>query len=546
MKNRIKQPSLLLLSLFCFSLFFNSCKKEREQALTPIQEKVGKLNVSVDPRTELLSVIQAISEYEVIQRNNSYYNDIEEYFGQYSHSEAVTLTNKLAKIGFTYDAPVQFMLCLTQPDGCEPRLPYSDYLIRRAQEEQNLVDYQVGIQKFAKESKFGVFWKKKQEFYSEMVHLTTKELEGVDWIAILEEYFGSSHDSYNIVISPLFIGGYGVSVLTQYGGEGLYAAISPRWDMKAEVPYLDKNSLKYYLWHEFSHSFVNPEVAKYPEVLANTSNLFKPIQRKMKKQAYNSWETCVNEHIIRAINIRLTEKTFGKAEAEYILNNELNGSFVYIEPILEKLKEYEAIRKDENITFAEFLPKLLNVLDSISKTDYEILLPENTFSGPVNNVFEADKMAIIYPTTSLNKEAMEQTKSYVDKIYRRFFKNGLLLADTMATKMDLSDYGLIVYGTIHENSFLSKYKSCFPFQIEGNTIVADRKYVEENLKLITCLPNPQNPELGMTIYTATTNDGILNINNVFHGPEDYILFTDRENVLKKGFYKKVGNWAFNR
>jgi hypothetical protein len=37
----------------------------------------------------------------------------------------------------------------------------------------------------------------------------------------------------------------------------------------------------------------------------------------------------------------------------------------------------------------------------------------------------------------------------------------------------------------------------------------------------------------MVIYTATDNKDIINIDNVFHGPEDYILFVDREHVLKK-------------
>ncbi|GHU63165.1 hypothetical protein FACS1894160_3130 [Bacteroidia bacterium] len=124
------------------------------------------------------------------------------------------------------------------------------------------------------------------------------------------------------------------------------------------------------------------------------------------------------------------------------------------------------------------------------------------------------------------------------EIHHRFFKKGLLIPDTISTKIDLSAYGLVVYGTIENNLFLQKYKSQFPFKMEGNTIIVDRQYTEPNIKLITCLPNPQNQKLGMVIYTAVKNKDIIDINNVFHGPEDYILFIDKDHVLKKVFIRK--------
>jgi hypothetical protein len=48
----------------------------------------------------------------------------------------------------------------------------------------------------------------------------------------------------------------------------------------------------------------------------------------------------------------------------------------------------------------------------------------------------------------------------------------------------------------------------------------------------------------MVIYTATANENIPDINNVFHGPEDYIIFINRNHILKKGFYEKTDKWRF--
>lgn len=144
----------------------------------------------------------------------------------------------------------------------------------------------------------------------------------------------------------------------------------------------------------------------------------------------------------------------------------------------------------------------------------------------------------------MDKESLVETKKYVEAVYNRFFKKGILIPDTVALKTDLSDCGLIVYGTIESNLFLKEQESRLPFKIEGTTVITDQAYSELGLRFITCLPNPQNKKLGMVIYTAISDKDIPEINNVFHGPEDYILFIDRNRIIKKGFYKKDDKWTF--
>lgn len=511
--------------------------------LEPIQKQVGKLNISVDPRLELLCAIQGMSDYQYIQRNNPYFNAVQSYFASSTDLQAISITNKLAGFGFSYDAPVTFMLYLTYPNECKPRLPYSDYLIKRAQGEQHLIEYQNAIHEFAVKTEFNRFWEQNKSFYNRIIDLSASGLSETDWIFALEKYFNSSHNSYNIIVSPLLRGGYGPSIPTENGKRDLYACLSLEWKGNDSIPYLDRNNFLIYLWHEFGHSFVNPEVEKYPEIVERTSLLFKPIQDKMTNQAYGNWITCINEHIVRAINIRLTEKYIGQAEADRLLKNELSNYFVYIEPILEQLKKYEDKREKEDITFSDYIPDLLQVFDSISNTDYKAL-SDLPFSGPINNAFQTNKTVVIYPTNRLSNESLEETKKYVEEIHNRFFKKGLLIPDTVAINADLSDCSLIVYGTIQNNLFLKKQESQLPFKIKDNTIIADRAYSESGLRFITCLPNPQNNKLGMVIYTAISNKDIPDINNVFHGPEDYVLFINRDQVLKKGFYKKVGKWEF--
>jgi len=119
-----------------------------------------------------------------------------------------------------------------------------------------------------------------------------------------------------------------------------------------------------------------------------------------------------------------------------------------------------------------------------------------------------------------------------------------IVTDLQALNMDLRDKALVVYGTVNGNLFLSRYYLGIPVHIEPSRIVADQAYTGSNLKFITAWPHPRNPESGMVIYTAQRAADIPGINNVFHGPTDYIIFVNRETVLKSGYYRKEGGHWF--
>ena len=104
----------------------------------------------------------------------------------------------------------------------------------------------------------------------------------------------------------------------------------------------------------------------------------------------------------------------------------------------------------------------------------------------------------------------------------------------------------MAYGAIESNLFLNHYKSLFPFTIENSIIHADTVYNDLNTMFISCLTNPLNPQKGMVIYTAISNKSIQNINNVFHGKEDFIVFLNRDNIISKGYYDKVKSWKFQK
>ena len=515
------------------------------KAMQPVERSVGRLNISIDPRIELLSTIQLLSNYPVVNRNLPYSTEVLSYFEDFSSLEAVTMTSSLLQsYGFSYDAPVTFMLYLSQPPELEPTIMFSDYLLERSGRGDNLEQYRKSIKEFAEKSNFEDFWNSKVPFYNQILDMTISDMGAKDLVKAMEDYFNEAQESYNIVIAPAFIGGYGPKISDADGKEHIYACLSTT-NQKDGIPYLSGDNLLYYVWHEFGHSFVNPLTAKYAEKVSSLNQLYEPIRNWMSMQAYGSWETSVNEHIIRAVHIRLMELHICSQQSKAMLENELRNRFIYIEPLIEKLKDFENQRDSKKITFSQYYPELLNVMDSLLKIEYWKQVKTN-FSGPINAVSMEQKLAVIYPTQDPNTQALKIVQDYSKLIFGRFFESrgGVLLADTTALQTDLSEYGIITYGTIESNLFLKQHAPTFPFKVENQTIFADKEYTDKDIKLITCVPNPYNPEKGMLIYTALSNRSIQDINNVFHGGEDYILFLNPETIISRGFYNKNEKWTF--
>jgi hypothetical protein len=165
---------------------------------------------------------------------------------------------------------------------------------------------------------------------------------------------------------------------------------------------------------------------------------------------------------------------------------------------------------------------------------------QSQFVGPINAVYANTKTAWIYPTNDKDLNSISSLKDYVSEMFNNFKTEGsLLIPDSVAVTQDLSTFGLVVYGTLSTNLYLRKYKSLLTFRIENNAIIfGDNEYREANTRLITCLPNPQNKNKGMIIYTALTNGLIIGINEVFHGPQDFV-------ISYTGNYDKSGtDWKY--
>jgi hypothetical protein len=354
-----------LTAFLLLTLLFFGCDKDQD-IVNPSPVGESQITIIVDPRMELLSVIQHFTSWSAnghIDSNVQYKKDIDNYFKGFENNAAVTKSEQLLIKGFGYDAPPEFMLYHSDPPEFKQIIPYSNYLISRALSESNLKDYADAIRDFAVKSNFMDFYNSHLNFYSEIESEAKKAVGDVDYIMALEYYYGEKKNSYTIILAPLFACNYGPQVKSATG-KNIYCILGPTDIINNQLSY-DKNWTTYNLLHEFSHSFVNPVTAKYYSEIDKSKSLFEPIKTAMVQQAYITWETCVNEHLVRT-NVARFALQGGKTYHDQIIQLELNKGFIYITNLDTLMEKYENNRGTYS-TYEDFYPKIIKLLDSLAK-----------------------------------------------------------------------------------------------------------------------------------------------------------------------------------
>jgi hypothetical protein len=507
------------------------------------------LNITIDPRIELLAVVQSLSDYGekfslLTSLDYDYKKDLLNTFQPYAEHEAVRLFQEMSHSGFTFDAPPSVMLHLSSPPELEVEQPLTDYLIRRGGGEEKLMRFIEHLRDFAEQTRFMTFYRKHKEFYEETIQSVNDNFKDIDFIGVLEGYYGLRQHSYNIILAPMFNGNYGPRISLEDGTFDIFNIVSPRQIKDGILHFGSKANFEHLAWHEFSHSFVNPLGDQHRKELLKYVSLFKPIQSKMSANAYGNWITTVNEHVVRAVTTRLNYLHKGKEGGDRALAGEKTYGFAYVEALCKKLELYEADR-EKYPTFSSFYPQLVETFKELSERDLGpdfYLIP---FNGTINAVsVNKDDVILVVPTNERDKGEQENIHEYVRKLKDMFYKDNPLIADKEALKRDLSKHAVVIYGTTGGNLLLAKYIKELPFSIEQDKVVADKVYEGENLRFITAWPNPDNTKRGILIYTAQKAEDIPGINSVFHGPTDYVIAQELK-ILHSGDYEKSGKtWIF--
>lgn len=513
-----------------------------------ISRKAGMLNITVDPRLELLAVLQKISGSKMVfQGENSYADAVEAWFAPSKKHPVCDLLKRLGETDYNHDLPVSSFLrfegisCSKIAFNWEP---YSEAMnLRRLESVSEVVplpEFYAMVGEFAIQSDFAGFFASQTDFYQKRVEDAVWALsEYPDMIAHMTSWYGYSQASYTMAISPLVLGGYGPAMMDEAGAVHAYAVMNQDFRHFSED---DLRELSSWFFHEFSHSFVNPLVDRHWDIFKRGEHFYKLIQGKMMRQSYGNWWIAVVEHFVRTNDHRLTELYFA-LDKKAVLPSEIGMGFIFIEQAYDATMQYEESRSQSGITYDEYFPELARQFMQIEDIPEDELRQLDQFMGPINSVSFSPDILIIYPdpdrVEGMNKYILPTVKWLTQAL------DAQAVTDSEALAMDLKNRPLYLYGAWGTNLVLEKFKSILPFKIDENGIMADKRYEGRDLRIALCLLHPLNPKLGIVIYTAQNTRAMKNSNSFFHGPEDWCVTNADLEILGQGnFNDKAEVWRF--
>jgi hypothetical protein len=306
----------------------------------------ARIEISVDPRIELLTVVQCLADYDQLGTADlAYRRELLERFAPWRSHPAVTLFARMAREGFTRDAPPAMMLRLAEPPALELRAPFSVYIETRAGGRERLFAFLDSLRDFAAESRFMEFQAAHAGRFHVLVEAARRALRHTRIVEPLEDYFGVREHGYHLILSQLLHpGGYAAEVERPPGIVDCYAILGPSQASHGRPRFWDPDALEALLWHEFSHVFVGNLPDPCRREIAADSALFEPLRARMLPQGYARWEVCADEHLVRAVGVRLVARLEGTHAAEKALDLQLRLGFTYLPRLLPVLERFERER----------------------------------------------------------------------------------------------------------------------------------------------------------------------------------------------------------
>ncbi len=537
-----------LLCLLLMTVNADSNEDSAPEQIKPISTRIGMLDITIDPRMELLAVLQYLSGSEMtIPDSDGYAQSIDAWFADFKSHPVLSRLQSLEKHGYRYDLPVSSFLCFdgvplhrqTQSRSGHAK-EMDEERLKEVAKGGSLEEFYASVNDFVRISNFGAWFESQRPYLEKTVSAAATMLSSHDdMIRLLIDWYGYEHERYTLIISLLFDGGYGPSLVNIQNKTHLYCVTG---FYICDNPTDTLWNLAYMIFHEFSHPYVNPLVDEYFDMIKGRAELFEPIKTKMSMLAYPDWWIAVAEHFVRASETRLMQLFLPPDAHEASIQYHINQGFIYMDTVFEAVLEYEQARRETGIRYDEYFPKLMQKFASITEYSPNDLQDLIGFKGPINSV-NFHPIALIYPDPKRVGGVSEYILPTVDFLVQN--RHFIAYTDTQALELDLSNHNIYAYGSWGTNLWLNKHLAHVPFQILPDRIIADKEYLGTNLRLASCLPNPLNPQLGLAIYTAQNTPAMKGTFMI--GPEDwYVYMTNPEpKLLEKGDYScKTGKWKF--
>ena len=356
----------IVLGFLTFPIVLNS--QSNYKIPKPITKDYNQISVGVFPQVELISIVQTIGKYPTVlgflmaKDTSTYRTEVINHFNFHKNHPAVLMFNRLSLQPrmLNFSAPSNIMLYTNDSLGLRTDIELDDFVINRAGGIDSLRFFLRLLSDFAVQSAFNKFFEDHSDFYLTIAENTIKNMGSFNFISELENFYGKTQNSYNIILVTLYSSvGFGNSLLYSNEKRDIYNTLGPKTVLNYVPFFGDENSLKYMIRHEFSHPFVNPLTEKYWNFIKDYSQYYDSIPPVARKNVCGDWQECINEFIIRAVTTQIAYNESVSVGSQ-VYSKELASGVSYLDELMDKIKLFES-RRDTFLTFESFYPNILDV-----------------------------------------------------------------------------------------------------------------------------------------------------------------------------------------
>jgi hypothetical protein len=331
--------------------------------MKPVQQTNRSIQVSVDPRLELMSIIQTISRYREVfpfllnAESFPYAEAVIHHFAAYADHPVVKAFDAISQQPrmFNFMAPPTTMLYLRDNLTLRDDVVWPEAVLARISGRENLEAFVGHLQTFSEVTGFADFYAEHRAYYEALVAAVIPKLGAKDYVQELEAFYGMHQSSYNLILVSLYGHvGFGPYLDTLTGERHIYNILGSQKLQDGVPVFGDETYFKMMQRHEFSHSFINPLTDKHWAQAQTYAQVYDTLPQQ---KVCGEWNECVNEYIIRAITTYLAFQD-GKADGQAALEAEKGRDVVFIDALLASIRNY-ASHREQYPTLDDYYPRLL-------------------------------------------------------------------------------------------------------------------------------------------------------------------------------------------
>jgi hypothetical protein len=317
--------------------------------------------VRVDDRVELIAIVNRLAgreEYN-LTRVPRWASSVDDYFARFRDHPAVAMTRRLR---FGFFIPMNLAAHLSPPPALAERSPFaaSATLHRRwAMYPDSTRAYVELLRAFARETRFDAFMAAHRPLVDSASVRLRRVVQGIDqqWI---ERFWGRAAPMAFVVVAGLTNGGasYAQEFASPNGQAEAWAVVGVGGADSTGMPSYDAGDAATVL-HEMNHPYVTPIVRQYGDRIRPVAeSLFVRVARDMRAQGYGTWESMINESIVRAAVPRYYLAHGDSLKANEEIDSQERLGFVWTRELVALLGQYERDRV-RYASFDLFMPQVV-------------------------------------------------------------------------------------------------------------------------------------------------------------------------------------------